>query len=108
MLKPLKFDEDSMAVDIIARVGPRGSFIGEEHTFSHFRQTCYAPSLFARDAFAEWERKGRQTAHNRATAKVSRLLEEYRKPDMDPRTEADLRAYAREHMPVPDGPLPGE
>jgi trimethylamine---corrinoid protein Co-methyltransferase len=108
MLKPLKFDEDSMAVDLIESVGPRGSFIAEEHTFSHFRQACYSPSIFARDAFAEWERKGRLEARQRATAKVTRILEEYRKPDLDPRTEADLRAYAREHMPVPEAPLPGE
>ncbi len=108
MLKPLKFNDDNMAVDLINRVGPRGTFIAEDHTLSHFRQACYAPSLFARDAFAEWERKGRHGAVERAQAKVQALLADYQQPDMDPSIEKDLRAYVRDHMPVPGGPMPGE
>lgn len=36
--KKLEVNEDTLAIDAIAAVGPRGEFISSDHTFAHFRK----------------------------------------------------------------------
>ena len=50
-------DDETLAVDLIHRVGPGGHFMGEDHTMKHFRQVWYS-NLFDRSVHEEWLEKG--------------------------------------------------
>ena len=46
-MKGFRVDEETLAVDLIDRVGPQGHFLTEEHTLAHFREV-WRPGLFDR------------------------------------------------------------
>ncbi|MFA5865051.1 MAG: trimethylamine methyltransferase family protein [Phycisphaerae bacterium] len=64
-----EINEDTLALDLIHRVGPAGHFMEEEHTLDHFRESTWHPCLFDRKRFDEWEQNGkdlRQRCRERA------------------------------------------
>ena len=44
-----EFDETRMALDVIAKVGPRGHYLREKHTRKHIRDFRYSPLLSKQD-----------------------------------------------------------
>jgi trimethylamine--corrinoid protein Co-methyltransferase len=45
----IEINEDTLPLDLIEKVGPRGSYIMEKHTLKHFRK-FWAPTIFDRSA----------------------------------------------------------
>jgi trimethylamine--corrinoid protein Co-methyltransferase len=44
-----EFNEQSMALDVIAKVGPGGHYLREKHTRKHIRDFRYSPFLWSKD-----------------------------------------------------------
>lgn len=100
ILRPLEFTEENMAVDVIKKVGPKGQYLSEEHTFNHFREEYYDPIVFSRTSYNVWAEQGKKDAGEKAHEKVVEILENYQRPDMDPAIERDLDKYVAEHWKV--------
>jgi trimethylamine--corrinoid protein Co-methyltransferase len=66
--------DETMAVDLIDKVGPGGSFLGEEHTRRHYRENWF-PKLLDRTNFDIWQANGAQTLAQRANARAREVLE---------------------------------
>jgi trimethylamine--corrinoid protein Co-methyltransferase len=86
-------DDDALALDVIAHVGPGGHFLGEEHTRRHFRTEFYFPALADTEAYEAWVKKGERDAYARATARWKTLLESYVEPALDPAVDEALRDF---------------
>jgi trimethylamine--corrinoid protein Co-methyltransferase len=56
-LQGLAVNEETLAVDIIDKVGPGGHYLNEEHTLRHFREVWYS-ELFDRAMLDQWKQKG--------------------------------------------------
>ena len=84
-------DDDRMAVSVIDRVGPGGSFLTQKHTRAHYRETERS-RLFNRQAFEAWHAHGGVGAVEAAAVRVDALLGEYRAPQIDAVVERQLRA----------------
>jgi len=69
-------NEETLAVDVIAKVGPGGHFLGEKHTFKHFRK-FWLPELIDRAKVDDWEAAGSKTLGDRVHEKVINLIETY-------------------------------
>jgi trimethylamine--corrinoid protein Co-methyltransferase len=76
VLTPVTVNEDTLAVDVIREVGHGGSFLGHDHTVSHFRQELFFPKLFRRQTIDEWLRDGAKAAHELAHERVEAILAE--------------------------------
>ena len=63
-MRGLPINDETLAVDLIDRVGPGKNFINEEHTFEHFRKVWYS-SLFDRTIYAQWLEKGEKRFEER-------------------------------------------
>ncbi len=78
MLKRMKrgfeFSEENMCLDLIAKVGPGGSFIEELHTLKNMKTVAVFPTVATRDMRTNWENRGCLTAHDRALAEAERIL----------------------------------
>jgi trimethylamine--corrinoid protein Co-methyltransferase len=74
--------EETLALDVIDRVGPGGHFLEEEHTYRHFRENWY-PSLFDRHPRDDWESRGSLTLGDRAKARVREIFETHQPPPLD-------------------------
>jgi trimethylamine--corrinoid protein Co-methyltransferase len=49
IFKAYEFNEHAMALDVIAKVGPRGHYLREKHTRKHIRDFRYSPFLWSKD-----------------------------------------------------------
>ncbi|MBL7161242.1 MAG: trimethylamine methyltransferase family protein [Anaerolineales bacterium] len=78
----IEINEETIALDVIDQVGPGGHFVGEEHTFKHFRRN-WVPKLFDRSSRESWELAGSLTMGDRVNAKVRDIFETYRPAPLD-------------------------
>ncbi len=72
----IKVNEETIALDVIKKVGPGGHYIAQRHTRRHMRNEQYVPQFGDRSDRAEWERKGAADAKTRAAGKVREILDE--------------------------------
>lgn len=75
--------EETLALEAIARVGPQGDFLTDEHTARHFRQECHYPELSFRTGSASWRKGGYQTILDAARDRASTLINEHQPERLD-------------------------
>jgi trimethylamine--corrinoid protein Co-methyltransferase len=74
--------EDELAVDLIKKVGPGGSFLKEKHTLKHYRDSLWFPPLGRRMPLQTWLKEGKPTYRDEAFKVANKLLEETEIPDL--------------------------
>lgn len=74
MQRGLDFDEKELALDIIAQVGPGGSFMVNPHTVKRMKTSALLTTLSDRLARAQWESKGSLDTHARAMLRAREIL----------------------------------
>jgi trimethylamine--corrinoid protein Co-methyltransferase len=70
----LEFSEENLAVDVIKKIGPGGSYIVEPHTIKRMKTAAILTKLSDRDTRSQWEKKGAQKIHDRAMNRVREIL----------------------------------
>ncbi len=97
-LEPLVIDDDTLAFDAIAEVGPGGHFFGTEHTQARYRSEFYRPMISDWRNYESWEEAGKPEAAVKANQLVKAFLAEYEEPPMadDIREELDEFVARRE------------
>ena len=89
MLGGIRVDEETLAVDVVAQVGPGGQFLGHKHTAKHFRAN-WQPDLEDRLTFANWEKQGSLAMRDRVSIRVRHLLESHQPASLTPELERRL------------------
>jgi len=70
----ITIDEQTLAADVIARVGPGRAYIMEDHTLAHFQGEYYFSPLANRLNAPTWEAAGAKDAVERAAEMVHDIL----------------------------------
>lgn len=70
----IKFDEQELALDVIAQAKPGGSFMMSPHTIKRMKNEAVLTSLSDREARESWEKKGSLDTHARAKKRVREIL----------------------------------
>ena len=89
----LVVDDEQLAYDTIADVGPGGLFLAHEHTLARFRTDLFMSPLFRSQAYPTWVKQGSRTADVVATDEWKRLLASYEDPGIDDSLDAELRDF---------------
>jgi trimethylamine--corrinoid protein Co-methyltransferase len=76
-MRGIGITEETVPLDVIDRVGPGGHFLGDEHTFQHFREN-WIPQLLDRSPRDEWEQDGALTLGDRTAGRVREILEHHK------------------------------
>jgi len=71
-LRGIDVDSNTLALDIIEKVGPGGNFLSEEHTFKNFKSQMLIPKLIDRNVYANWKNSGAKSLETRVNEKVKR------------------------------------
>jgi trimethylamine--corrinoid protein Co-methyltransferase len=78
MLKRLKrgilFNEEELALQVIAQTRPGGSYMMNPHTAKRMKSEALLPRLADREAREVWEKKGSLDTHTRAMQRVNEIL----------------------------------
>jgi trimethylamine--corrinoid protein Co-methyltransferase len=92
-LRPIDVNDDELAVDAIAEVGPGGHHFGTGHTLERYESAFYTPLLSNRQNFEAWQESGSPDSAIRANAIWKQLLNEYEQPALDPAIDDELAEY---------------
>ncbi|CAB4362242.1 unannotated protein [freshwater metagenome] len=93
MLEPVVVDADTLAIDTIESVGPGGHFFGTQHTQDRFRTAFYKPLISDWRNYEAWQEAGSPQAPDKAKMLVTRFLDAYEPPAMDPAIRAELDEF---------------
>lgn len=83
----ITINEEQLALEAIDRVGPGGNYLGDEHTFNHFRKN-WQPDLTDRQTYESWVDSGRKTMGDRAKEKINYILANHKPAQLGAETIA--------------------
>ncbi len=72
----IEVSDESLAVDVIAQLGPEGDFLSTDHTLSHFKERWY-PSSFERATYEKWAKRGERSFSSRAREQIEEILADH-------------------------------
>ncbi len=88
----IRVDEETLAEELIGKVGPGGNFLAQRHTVTMARSEEYFHPLTAvRDSLSDWEKKGKVDAQRRAKEVVSEILGKERARFISEEAETRIR-----------------
>ncbi len=71
----MSVNEETLAIDLIDKVGPGGHYLYEDHTFEHYKNIWYS-DLFDRSIYDMWVEEGQRDFQERLREKTARLMEQ--------------------------------
>lgn len=92
-LQGLTIDENSLALDMIAEVGPGGHHFGTSHTQSRYSTEFYQSTLSDRMGYDGWLQAGGQTVVQKAHGIWREMLAQYEAPWLDPSIQQTLHEF---------------
>ncbi len=94
--RPMTINEETLAYDSIARVGPGGNFLVEDETIARCRTEFWQPAVSDRAGMDEWEQAGRPDVVARATKRWRQLVAAHEDPPLDVTTARQLKTFVEE------------
>lgn len=88
VMQGIVVDEETLALETIANVGPGGHYLAQKHTRRHMRE-LFMPQFMDRRPYSEWETKG-DDAPDWATAKARKILAEHCPEPLDPKISLEM------------------
>jgi trimethylamine--corrinoid protein Co-methyltransferase len=76
----VEVNSETLAVDVIRQVGVGGSYIDQEHTARHARQTYWKADIFNQASWDAWKANGGKDVHQKAHEKVQAILQTHFPP----------------------------
>jgi len=100
MLKRVKrgmeFSEENLALDVISKVGPGGSYLVEPHTMKRMKTAALLTKLSDRDSRTEWQKKGGLDTNARAMNRVREILTKDDPAGFSPEVDSRIRTQFKE------------
>jgi trimethylamine--corrinoid protein Co-methyltransferase len=105
-LAGFEISDETLALDMMAEVGPGGHHFGTAHTQARFSTEFYQPMLADRQGYENWVAAGSPDAAQRASALWKDVLAAYEAPPVDPALREALDDFvARREREIGDKSL---
>lgn len=85
----ISLNPESLALEVIHRVGPSGHYLTDNHTLQHFRK-FWQPTLFDRQRAEDWIQSGRKRLGERLREKTIAIMEEHSPPSLPERVKTEI------------------
>jgi trimethylamine--corrinoid protein Co-methyltransferase len=96
LMRGIEVNSETIMLDLIAAVGPGGSFVDQPRSVSRARQEIWVPSVLDRAPYVLWEQAGGLDAAQRAMAKARKLLKTHQPTPLDGAVAAQIAAILEE------------
>jgi trimethylamine--corrinoid protein Co-methyltransferase len=93
MVRGIEVNSETLALELIKKVGFSGNYLQEDHTALRFRQELFIPKLYSREPNDTWEKEGRKLALDHAREKARQVLAKHIPRELDPGLTSDLEAF---------------
>jgi len=88
MMQGIVVDEETLALETIANVGPGGHYLAQKHTRKHMRE-LFMPEFMDRRPYGQWEEK-KDDAQDWAVNKARKILKEHQPEPLDPKISEEM------------------
>jgi trimethylamine--corrinoid protein Co-methyltransferase len=95
-VKGIRLDDETMALDVIAKVGAGGNYMTTSHTMKFWRD-LWVPQLFDRQHLDRWEAQGSKDINARAKAKTIAIMDEHKVAPLPDSVENEIEAVLHHH-----------
>ena len=95
VVQGFRVDDEALAVEDIATVGPFGDFLSLDATLRHMREQSQ-PRYLDRRVREDWEASGAQGAYDAAKETAKQILAEYHPAPLDDAVTAQIDAVVLE------------
>lgn len=99
LLRGVEVNSETLAVEVIRAVGPGGNYVGEDHTYDHFRKNMVNPRVLSRSNLDKWLEGGEKTFGQAANERVRAILAEHRVPELPPAVVERIEVICRRRDP---------
>jgi trimethylamine--corrinoid protein Co-methyltransferase len=96
MVRPVEFNDETIDLAGIQKVGPGGHYLTQPKTFKLCRKEIYQTGLMNRQNVEAWQAGGARDLEKVASAKVQERLESFVAPDLSASLKKDLLKKAEE------------
>jgi trimethylamine--corrinoid protein Co-methyltransferase len=91
-MRGLQVNRETLAREVIEKVGPGGHFLDQDHTYAHFRNELWVPSLMSRSALSDWQAQGAKDMASRIQEKLEDIVKQHEAPALPDKTLSALRS----------------
>jgi trimethylamine--corrinoid protein Co-methyltransferase len=95
-LKGIEVNSETLAREIIEKVGPGGNFLQEDHTYQYFRKEHWMPTLMTRQQYDAWQQDGQKTMGHRVQERIRQILETHKVSPLPDSVLEELTRLKRE------------
>jgi len=74
----IQVDDYTLAIDVIRKVGPGGSFLAEKHTLDYLLKEHSVPKISNRESYEAWRRNGSKSIVDVSREKTKEILEKHK------------------------------
>jgi trimethylamine--corrinoid protein Co-methyltransferase len=99
ILKPLDFNPDSVALDVMDRVGPGGNFLMDNHTLANFKKRFWFPRFLDRRMFETWESGGSKELRAVLNEKAKEIFEKEKQEVLTAEAADRVKEIVKNHKP---------
>jgi len=92
-LAGISVTEDTLALDVIKKVGPNGNYIMESHTLDHFRNEQFLSNIVDRDMRDVWENEGKRGMVERAREEALKILANHEPRELDSQLVKEMDGF---------------
>jgi len=86
----IEVNDETLAVDVIDKVGPGGLFLAEKHTLKHFKNVLFFPELADRNSYDAWKKAGGKSMVKRAREKAEQILKDHWPTPLDKDAQKEI------------------
>jgi len=90
-MRGVEVNPETLARDLIAKVGPGGHYLEDDHTYKHFKNELWVPRLMVRGAYDDWQGQGAKDTATRIQEKLEDIVKNHKAPPLPGKTLAALK-----------------
>ncbi len=87
----IEVNGDTLALNIIRKVGPGGNFLAEKHTLDYLRKEHFIPELTDRRSHQAWLKDGSKDIVERAKERVKTILEKHQPEPLEKDVHSEIQ-----------------
>lgn len=96
IIKGITIRSETLAFEVIKRVGIGGYFLEDDHTLRNFKKEVWIPTIMDRLNWETWEKKGRESIWERALRRKNQILHDHSVRPLDEKMTKEIDRIVQE------------
>ncbi len=99
MLSPVEITEETIALDLVDEVGPRGTYLTHRHTLDNFQKSMWFPRFLSRARHDVWEKEGAKDLRQLLNEEAKGIVAAHPAPELPEATTLEIARIVESHVP---------